>query len=233
VAVNAIANLVRGASASLLNLVLPLALIRVFSIQEYAVWVLVFSVSLYAIYFDLGLQVSISTMVARAHAAGEDRLAMSYVAAAMRMITVVSAVILAGYAAVATNIGSLFPEVPHSLTTSAGWGLVLLGSAQIVVLYSSVLVGYFIGLQRSQVPAKTIALGKLVVFVATLAHDCKHDLGVCVEAEADEPIALADLRLTHGLLERALGGRGAPAAPDEAGRGGQALREGGVAEVGA
>jgi O-antigen/teichoic acid export membrane protein len=188
VAANALANLVRGASSSLLNLVLPLALIRLFSIQEYAVWVLVFSVSLYAVYLDLGLQSSISTLVARAHAAGDDRLAMSYVAASMRMITVVSVAIFAGYVAVATNIRSLFPEIPHSLAASAGWAMVLLGGAQIVVLYSTVFVGYFSGLQRSHVPAKTITLGRVGVFLATFS--------VALTGAGVTPTALAYLATT-------------------------------------
>lgn len=169
VAANAAANLIRGASSSLLNLVLPLALIRMFSVQEYAVWVLIFSVSLYALYLDLGLVSSISTLVARAEAAGRRGLAKKYVAAGIHMITVTAIVLLAAYAAVAVNLGSLFPNVPDPMKASAGWALILLGGSQIAVLYSNVLVGYFVGLQRSRIPATITAIGKVGVFVVTVA----------------------------------------------------------------
>ena len=169
VARNVVANLVRGVSSSLLNLILPLALIRMFSIQEYAVWVLVFSVSLFALYLDLGLVSSLSTLVARADAAGDERLAADYVAAGVRLIAAVSALIIVGYVAIATNLESLFPGIPRSLSVSAASGMVMLGCAQVVILASNVLVGYFVGLQRSQVPAKIISFGKLAVFVATIA----------------------------------------------------------------
>lgn len=167
--VNARANVIRGLSSALLNLVLPLVLLRLFSIGAFSVWVLVFGVSSYALYLDLGLTVTVSTVVAQAEAGGNRRLAAAYVAGSLRLLTGVAGALLLVYGALSLKLPALFPRVPEALRGEGSWALLLLGIAQVAVLYSNVFIGYFNALQRAQVPAAVVSVGKLVAFAATVS----------------------------------------------------------------
>ncbi|MDQ4502977.1 MATE family efflux transporter [Sinomonas sp. ASV322] len=160
--VNGAANLVRAASGSLENLLLPLILLWLLPKDQYGAWAIVFSVSTYVTYLDLGLQTAVQTNVARWAGSNDPVGAARMAWTGVKVALIVGGVAFVALATAARALGSIFPDVPAGFLQQAAEALVLLAVGQVANLSINVLASYYAGHQRSVFPALLMSSARLV-----------------------------------------------------------------------
>jgi len=166
---NIVANLIRGASAGLLALVLPAVLVRALPLEVYSAWALMLQIAAYIAMLDLGLQVGIGRFVARetAREDPERRDQYFFVGLALLIGCAMAALIVTGL--LAWFLPELFPAIPAPLVSSCRLGVLLMGGGCAVSLPGSAIAALYIGLERFEVPAIVLGGGRLVQIAATSA----------------------------------------------------------------
>lgn len=158
--VNGAANLVRAASGSLENLLLPLIVLWLLSKDQYGAWAIVFSVSTYVTYLDLGLQTAVQTNVARWAGSNDPVGAARMACTGVKLALGVGGVAFGALAAAAGALGRIFPDLPAGLIPQAGQALVLLAVGQVANLAINVLASYYAGHQRSVFPSLLMSIAR-------------------------------------------------------------------------
>lgn len=165
---NAIANVGRGGAAGIVALLLPPLLIRHMAATDYATWVLVLQCASYVSYLDFGLQTAVGRYIAYAIEKRETEQCISIFSTALvalLAIALLSAVLLFGL------IGFLhivFPNIPTREIPMMQWALLILGISLAVGFPASAWCGVFVGLQRYDIPALTIAGARVLSAFAVL-----------------------------------------------------------------
>ena len=158
---NALANIIRAGSTSLVSIVLPILLVLIMPPASYAAWALIFGLAAYTLYLDLGMQATIQALVAK-HEGARDAAAVARVGvSALKIIGVVILVCLAGACAVAIGLPVLFPEIPSVLLSQSQLGLLVIVFGQASSLVGLVLSAHFAGQLRSMVAMVVIAPSRL------------------------------------------------------------------------
>jgi len=157
---NAVANLFRSGSMWIIILFLPPLLVRSLDKPTYGVWLLLLQLAAYITVFDTGVQMAVARYVGRAEGA-QDR---GYVArllssaAAVMAVAAIATVLLAVLGS--WQLTDVFREIPNSIAGSARQALLMIGISCAVTLPFSVLAGFFVGLQKNEIPAFSISLGR-------------------------------------------------------------------------
>lgn len=159
---NSFANLVRAASGSFENIVLPVVLIAVLSRAEYSNWALVFSIAAYITYLDFGLQTATQALVARSLAEDDESSAARAARAGLRVYFTVAGCALLIAAGAAQALPLLFPDIPAGSVQEASLTLLVLAAGQAANLGVNVIAGYYAGAHRSHVTAYSIAVARCV-----------------------------------------------------------------------
>jgi O-antigen/teichoic acid export membrane protein len=162
IAKNAISNLARMTTSWAVLLLLPPLLVRVLDKPTYATWMLILQVGAYVALVDTGLQSAVARHVARATGVQDE----SYVAAMLSS----AAVVFLGCAvcigiltlAVSWQLPRLFHSIPLAILSDARKAVLFVGFSLAVALPFSVIAGFFQGIQRNEVNAAAISIGKLV-----------------------------------------------------------------------
>lgn len=166
---NAISNLCRGGTAAIIALVLPPILIRHMHSLNYAVWVLILQVSAYMGFLDFGLQTAVGRYIAFAEQKQDYTWRDGIFSAAMAGLCMAAVVGMATVVIVAVFAGHIFPSVPVELLSPMRVAILIAGTSTALGLPASAWNGVFVGRQRFEVPAITVASGKLMGSIALIA----------------------------------------------------------------
>jgi|GEM_PF-3474062 len=169
---NSFANLVRAASGSFENIVLPVVLIAVLSRADYSNWALVFSIAAYITYLDFGLQTATQALVARSLAARDEFSAAQAARAGLRVYFTVAGCALLVAAMTARTLPVLFPDIPNGTVDEASLTLLVLAAGQAANLGVNVVAGYYAGAHRSHVTAYSIAIARCVSLALSVWGAC-------------------------------------------------------------
>jgi len=163
IAKNALSNMVRGGSTTLVNLLLPAVLVRHLSRSDYSIWVLILQIAAYSIYLELGFQTAVGRYIAIA-VETEDREAGDAVySTALVALSCAAALALLCLAGVALAAHWLFPEVPATALRPMKMALLIFGCSVALGLPSFAWTGVFIGLQRNELIAIITGGAKLLL----------------------------------------------------------------------
>lgn len=162
---NSAANLVRGAAAALVALLLPPFLTSYMSKDAFAAWSLVLQVSAYVGYLDFGVQTAVGRFVAHANERGDsaqrDRIVSTAFVWLSTVAVVASVLALIG----AAFIERIFPQMPLAYVHESRIALALVGVSLAFVLPSTTFSGVFVGRHRNEFPALIIGGSRLVTAV--------------------------------------------------------------------
>lgn len=164
---NAAANLFRSGASWIIVFFLPPLLVRVLDKPTYGVWMLLLQVAAYVTVFDSGIQTAIARFVARADLL-QDRLYMS------RLLSSVGAILVAGSLTTilltilaSWQLNHLFSDIPLSIAGDSRKALLVIGTSVALTLPFSVVAGFFAGLQKNEINALAVSLGKFTGALGT------------------------------------------------------------------
>jgi O-antigen/teichoic acid export membrane protein len=172
---NAFANLCRGGATALVTLILPPFLTRILSTEAYNTWLLILQLGTYVSLLDFGIQTAVGRYVAHCNELGDKEKRDSVVSTAIGILTFVGALALIGVAIAAWQLPNLFPNMPAALQQDAKLALLAVGSSLALALPCNVFSAIFVGLQRYDVPAWIVGIGRLlggffVILIANISH---------------------------------------------------------------
>jgi O-antigen/teichoic acid export membrane protein len=130
--------------------------------MEYSVWVLVLQTAAYASYLDFGLQSAVGRHVAFAGASRDAHLRDSIYNTARSALLIACAACIVLLVAAVALLPSAFPSIPVTMVASTRWTLLIVGISTALGLPASACNGVFIGMQRNEVPAITVGIGRLL-----------------------------------------------------------------------
>jgi O-antigen/teichoic acid export membrane protein len=159
---NALANVVRGSSSSLVALLMPPFLIRYLSTEEFSVWVLILQLSTYSSYLDFGIQTAVGRFVAYTNELGDKARQDRIVNTAFAFLTGSAILAIFLVMIVSWQLPSIFQQLPEFIRIDAQLSLLLIGISTALALPASVFIGVFIGFQRFEIPAIIVGGGKLI-----------------------------------------------------------------------
>jgi O-antigen/teichoic acid export membrane protein len=154
---NILANIVRGASAGLLAVILPAVLVRELPREAYSAWALVLQIAAYIAMLDLGLQVGIGRFVAREPARRDE-----FFNVGLALLGVCAAVGMVAAGLLAFLLPHLFPSVPAPLVAPARVAILAVGASSALSLLGSAVAAVFIGMERFEVPAAVLCVGRVI-----------------------------------------------------------------------
>lgn len=159
---NAVANLGRGGTAAVVAILLPPVLVRHMEPATYAVWVLILQLVAYVGYLDFGLQTAIGRYVAFANETKDTKWRDGIFSTAFAGLAVAAllGLMLILFAAAASPY--IFPSIPVALFAPMRTAMLIVGVSVALGLPASAWNGVFIGLQRYEIPAITIGVGRLL-----------------------------------------------------------------------
>jgi O-antigen/teichoic acid export membrane protein len=164
---NAAANLFRSGASWAILFFLPPLLVRVLDKSTYGVWMLLLQVAAYVTVFDSGIQTAIARFVARA----EDLQDKRYMA---RLLSSAGAILVAGSLAImlltvlaSWQLSHLFRDIPLGIMQNAREALLVIGLSVALTLPFSVMAGLFVGLQKNEINAFAVSLGKFAGALGT------------------------------------------------------------------
>ncbi|QMV19111.1 hypothetical protein GOB94_10795 [Granulicella sp. 5B5] len=166
---NAISNVGRGGAAAIIALVLPPVLIRYMHSTNYAVWVLILQVSAYMGFLDFGLQTAVGRYIAFAEEKQDYDWRDGIFSTAMAGLCLAATVGMLAVIIVALFAGHIFPSVPAALLQPMRVAILIAGASTAIGLPASAWNGVFVGRQRFEVPAITVASGKLLSSIGLIA----------------------------------------------------------------
>lgn len=163
---NGFATIIRAASGSAINVVLPLVLVSLLTPDEYATWALAFSIAGYVLFFDLGIPSTVQVFVAKLAKSGRLKAASGAALSGTRITLVVGAAFALVTVPLGLNFAVLSSAVPSALAGDAGAALVLFSVGQAANLVTNTASAYFSGVQRSARATVMIVPVRLVSLVA-------------------------------------------------------------------
>lgn len=158
---NAAANLAGGVAGAVLAVVLPPFLVRLLDRDTYSVWALLLQIGGYTGLLNFGLQTAVGRFIAHAEARQDFDQRDRIVSTAVALLTgsaVISVLVIFGLAAL---LPRFFPAIPAPLQVEAQVALLWVGGSLALGLPFTVFNGVFVGLQRNEVPAVIIVVGRL------------------------------------------------------------------------
>lgn len=162
---NAGANIISGASSSVLALSVPPVLARFTTVDIFSTWSLVLQLASYTALLNLNVQTAVGRYIAEA-AAKEDGEYASQIASVAFFI--LCGATLAAFLLIflgCVGLPHIFPEIPQARIHDARLSLVLTGGALALGLPMGSINGVFFGLQRNDVVAWTIGGSRLITAV--------------------------------------------------------------------
>ena len=198
---NAVANLVRGGSTTLVSLLLPAVLVRHMSRAEYSVWVLILQIAAYCIYLELGLQTAVGRYIAISVDNGDSEQADAIYSTALVGLCGAAALALLALLGIVFAAHWLFPEVPPSSLFPMRVALLIVGFSVAAGLPSFAWTGVFIGLQRNELIALVSGGAKLLVGIG-VAVAALHGLSIVGMAIVAATINLFSYWLLYLLVKR-------------------------------
>ena len=150
---NAVANVVNGGSGALLAVVLPPFLIRHLSQDAYSVWVLVLQLGAYTNLLAFGIQVAVGRYVAHAKELGDTTQRDRILGTAILALSGSALLAVLAFGIGAQYLPQLFPKIPITFLGDAKICLLWVGGSLALGLPFLAFAGYFMGLQRYEVPA--------------------------------------------------------------------------------
>jgi len=166
IAKNALSNMVRGGSTTLVNILLPAVLVRHLSRSDYSIWVLILQIAAYSIYLELGFQTAVGRYIALAVDADDREAGNAVYSTALVALTCAAALGVLCLTGVAFAAHWLFPEVPSTALRPMQTALLIFGCSVALGLPSFAWTGIFIGLQRNELIAIITGGGKLLLGVS-------------------------------------------------------------------
>src|SRR5262245_40056214 len=167
---NASVNLVRLTGSGVIALLLSPFLVRQLAKDAFGAWSLLLQLTLYVTYLDFGIQTAVSRFVAHAEELGDSKQRDGIVSTAFAMLSCAALLGCVLVVVLASQLPSLFRQMPPSLYRPAQLALLAMGASFAIGLPVSVIHALFMGLQRNEIPAliaisNKIAMAALVVGV--------------------------------------------------------------------
>ncbi len=164
---NSASNLLNGASTAILAIGLPYYLVRYFDASAFGIWVLILQLGGYTNYLNFGIQTAVGRYVAEALNLDKSEKIGPIVSAGTQFLTLLALVATIALVITAYFFNSVFRQVDPSLLMVAQCSLLWIGSAFILALPASALLGVFIGEQKNEIPAYLAVGTRLLTFAAT------------------------------------------------------------------
>jgi O-antigen/teichoic acid export membrane protein len=146
----------------LVALLLPPFLIRHMPLTRYDLWVLILQLGAYVGFLDFGIQTAIGRFVAQANEQRDAERRDQIVTSSLVLLTGAAGLALLVVALLAWQMPHLFRAMPPSMVGPARAALLLVGASLALALPANAFNGVFVGLHRFDVPAYTVAGGKLL-----------------------------------------------------------------------
>src|SRR5208282_3120353 len=157
---NAVANLFRNATSWVVVLFLPPLLARVLDKPAYGVWLLLLQLAAYITVFDTGIQTAVARYVARAEGL-QDRHYLARLLSSCGMLLAISSLATLALTALASwRLTDLFRDIPTTIAGGARQALLVLGASLALTLPFSALAGFFVGVQKYEIPAFSASVGR-------------------------------------------------------------------------
>lgn len=166
---NALANVVSGASSALVALSLPFALSRSLSKGEFGAWALALQIASYTAFFGFGIQTAVGRFIAVSQEKSDFRYGFSILSSAFFVLCVMALVATSFSIAGALTLPHFFPAWPQDLLRAGSQALLVIGPSLAIGLPLTAINGYFVGLQRNDIPAATIGFSRLFLVIAVVA----------------------------------------------------------------
>lgn len=166
---NAAANLASGAAGAILAVFLPPFLVRLLDRDTFSVWALLLQIGAYTGLLNFGLQTAVGRFVAHAEARGDPQHSDKIVSTALAALGASAVLAMGIMLALATSLPSFFPDIPPALQDDAMVGLLWVGGSLALGLPFAAVSGVFTGIQRNEVAAAIIVLGRLITAGALIA----------------------------------------------------------------
>jgi O-antigen/teichoic acid export membrane protein len=169
---NAFANVCRGGASGLVMLLLPPFLTKSLDKDAYNTWLLILQLSAYVSFLDFGIQTAVGRYIAHHNELGETTKRDSIISNAIAILTCLGLLAMIGISFLSWYLPTMFGNMPISLQKDSQFALLLIGSSLATSLPFSVFGGIFIGIQRYDIPAWIIGIGKLIgaFFLVIVAH---------------------------------------------------------------
>ena len=164
---NAFANLFRTGTGWLIILFLPPLLVRVLDKPAYGVWLLLLQLAAYVTVLDGGIQIAVARFVARGESLQEEGYLARFLSSTGLLMTAVSMATVLLTALASTQLTRVFPEIPIVLASDARFALLVLGASLALTLPFSIVAGFFVGLQKYEIPAIAGSAGKFAGALGT------------------------------------------------------------------
>jgi O-antigen/teichoic acid export membrane protein len=169
---NALANICRGGSTTLVMLLLPPFLTKILSKDAYGTWILILQISTYISFLDFGIQTAVGRYVAHHNELGEIEERNRIISTALIILLSASFLAIIGVLVLSWQLPYLFADMPTEIHQDAQLALLCVGGSLAISLPFSVFGGVFIGFQRYDIPAWIIGSSKLAggIFVVIIAY---------------------------------------------------------------
>ena len=178
---NAVASLLRNLTTWVVLLFLPPLLVRVLDKSSYGVWLLLLQLAAYITIFDGGIQIAVARFVARAEGL-KDRAYLARLLSSCGILLLVASLATLLLTVLASwQLTVLFRSIPASVAEGARRALLVLGASLAVTLPFSALAGFFIGVQKYEIPAIATGLGRFGGALGT-AWAAYHHQGLLIMA---------------------------------------------------
>jgi O-antigen/teichoic acid export membrane protein len=162
---NAVSNVLRGASATVVALVVPPFLTRYMATNAFGTWSLILQLAAYISYLDFGIQIALARFVADATETGDPQKRDSLVSTCLAVLAVCAVIAVLFLGVCAFWMQRMFPQMPADLVHDGRVGFLLVGASLALGLPASVFGGALVGLQRNEIPAAIIGGSKLVTAI--------------------------------------------------------------------
>ena len=178
---NAIFNLFRTGSGWIVVVFLPPLFVRVLDKPTYGVWLLLLQLAAYITVVDSGIQVAIARFVARAIELEDHKYLARLLSSSGVIMVAASLLTLLSSVLVAWQLPHVFSKIPDTIAPAARQALLIIGTSIALTLPFSVVAGFFVGLQRYEIPALATTAGKYVGALG-IAWAAYHHQGLAIMA---------------------------------------------------
>lgn len=168
---NSLANIINGFSNVILGVAISPFLISILSLDEFSVWSICLQAGIAVSIFGVAGQITIGRFTSLAKFKGNDKEFNRTINNYLNIILYISIVFLLLIALIAFNFDVAFPHVPKTLIFDSIIAFLLISGSFVIGVYSTIFVGYFIGIEKNYVTANInlisrVGIGIGVVFAA-------------------------------------------------------------------
>lgn len=173
---NSTANMLRSASTSALQVLLPIVLLRVVDATVYSFWAIIFALCAFIPLLDLGLQSTIQALVGRFNSMGKSNASVAVLRISLKFGCAICLGCLLVFAGIGYNAGSLFPSIVESKIPDFAIVMLILAAGQCAMFLSNLISSYYAGLQRTIEPVLVIALSRIASLILTILLGLRSDI---------------------------------------------------------